>query len=111
MIREARPRHRLRQLLGAVLLSLVGLLLVAGIKSYRELQSVRRHEARLVEEIRLTDERARELARRIQRLQHDPRAQEREVRRSLRWVRPGEIVLLVDEPPPAPAAPDDGSAD
>jgi cell division protein FtsB len=102
--RRRRPMH---PLLGAGLLSLLALLALAGIKSYRELGAAHAREARLEAEIRDAEERRVRLAARIERLQNDPAAVEREVRRSLRWVGPGEVVLVVPEPEPeaAPVAP------
>ncbi len=110
MTREpsSRPLH---PLLGVGLLSLLALLALAGIKSYRELGVARTREARIEAEIRDAEERRARLTERIERLQNDPLTLEREVRRSLRWVGPGEVVLVVPVPepqaqtPPAEAAP------
>ncbi len=96
--RRRRPMH---PLLGAGLLSLLALLALAGVKSYRELGAARAREARIEAEIRDAEEQRARLAERIERLQSDPAAQEREVRRSLRWVGPDEVVLVVPEPEPA----------
>jgi cell division protein FtsB len=100
-----RRRRRLHPLLGAGLLSLLALLALAGIKSYRELGAARARETRIESEIRDSEERRARLAERIEGLQNDPAAVEREVRRSLRWVGPGEVVLVVPEPEPEPAPP------
>ncbi len=98
------PSRRLHPLLGAGLLSLLALLALAGIKSYRELNAARAREARIEAEIHEAEERRARLTERIEGLQNDPAALEREVRRSLRWVGPGEGVLVVPEPPPDAAA-------
>ena len=99
-----RERRRLHPLLGAGLLSLLALLALAGIKSYRELGAARAREAQIEEEIRAAEERRAQLTERIERLQNDPAVQAREVRRSLRWVGPGEVVLVVPEPQPGSPA-------
>ena len=91
-------------LLGVGLLSLLALLALAGIKSYRELGAARAREQRIEAEIRAAEERRARLTERIERLQNDPVALEREVRRSLRWVGEGEVVLVVPEPSPEPPA-------
>ena len=96
-------RRRLHPLLGVGLISLLALLLLAGIKSYRELGAARAREARIEAEIRQAEERRARLTERIEALRTDPEAVEREVRRSLRWVGPGEVVLVVPEPAPAVA--------
>ena len=107
MTADAPSRRPLRSLLGAGLLALLALLALAGVKSYRELGAARAREARIELEIRAAEERRARLTTRIERLQNDPAALEREVRRSLRWVGPGEVVLVVpepgSEPTPAPA--------
>lgn len=90
-----RPMH---PLLGAGLISLLALLALAGIKSYRELGAARAREARIEADIRQAEERRAQLTERIERLRDDPVEVEREVRRSLRWVGPGEVVLVVPEP-------------
>jgi cell division protein FtsB len=95
-------RRPLHPLLGAGLLALLALLALAGIKSYRELGAARAREARIETEIRTAEERRARLTERIELLQNDPAALEREVRRSLRWVGEGEVVLVVPEPVPAP---------
>ena len=99
-------RRPLHPLLGVGLLSLLALLLLAGIKSYRELGAARAREARIEAEIREAEERRARLTERIEALTNDAVAVEREVRRSLRWVGPNEVVLVVPEPAPeAPAEP------
>ena len=101
-------RRRLHPLVGAGLLSLLALLALAGIKSYRELGAARAREARIQAEIGAAEERRARLTERIERLQNDPAAIEREVRRSLRWVGDGEVVLVVPEPA-AEAEPEAGA--
>ena len=110
-----KSRGPLHPLLSAGLISLLALLALAGIKSYRELGAARAREARIEAEIRDAEERRARLTERIERLQNDPQALDREVRRSLRWVGPGEVVLVVPEPEPqletlpVEAAPPEGS--
>ena len=101
-------RRPLHPLLGAGLISLLAL---AGIKSYRELGAARAREARIEAEIRDAEERRQRLAERIERLQNDPVALEREVRRSLRWVGPDEVVLVVPEAAAEPAIEPEPAAD
>ncbi len=110
---RAERRRPIHPLLAAALLSLLGVLALAGIKSYRELGAARAREARLEAEIRAVEAKSERLAVRIRALQSDPATLEREVRQSLRWVRPGELVLNVPEPEPAPpvAAAGEGASD
>jgi cell division protein FtsB len=102
-------RGPLHPLLAVGLVSLLALLALAGIKSYRELGAARTRAARIEAEIRDAEQRRASLTERIERLQNDPAALEREVRRSLRWVGPGEVVLVVSEPESAPAVPAAGA--
>lgn len=99
-MRHEHSRRPLHPLLGVGLLSLLALLALAGIKSYRELGAARAREERIEAEIREAEERRVRLTERIERLQNDPVSLEHEVRRSLRWVGPGEVVLVVPEPEP-----------
>ena len=93
-------------LVAAGLLSLLGLLSLAGIKSYRELGEARARRAWLESEIQSVEAESERLAARIRALQSDPETLEREVRRSLLWVGEDEVVLVVPEPePPAAAEP------
>jgi cell division protein FtsB len=105
-MQASQPNRRpLHPLLGVGLLSLLALLALAGIKSYRELGGARAREARLEAEIRQAEERQAQLAERVEKLRNDPAAIEREVRRSLRWIGPDEVVLVVPEPAPEPTMP------
>jgi cell division protein FtsB len=80
------------------------LVLAAGWKSYRDLESARAREATLAARIVETEGRVDALRRRIARLRDDPVALERMAREQLGLVKPGDVVIVYPQTPP-PAAP------
>lgn len=88
-------RLPLRPLTVAAVGFLLVLLAVAGIKSYRDLATVRRQETALIERVDDTQQRIEVLQRRIERLRHDPATLERLAREELGMVRPGDLVIVL----------------
>jgi cell division protein FtsB len=107
---EPRP-HPLRSVLVAVVVFLVLLLSTFGLKSYRDLTSVRGRERLLTAEIAGTEERIARLKRRIESLKSDPVMLDRVARESLGLVRPEDVVIVLPakptlvEPAASPASP------
>lgn len=96
---SARPQ--LRSILFAGVVFLLALLALAGVKSYRDLATVRQREAELEERLQATRTETHELERRIERLSHDPQMLERLAREELGMMRPDEVVIVLpaaDEP-------------
>ncbi len=86
---------RLRPLvLGALLLAVI-LVLLADLKSYRDLQAAQASEADLEERIAETRARVEALAERRDLLLEDPATLERLAREELTMARPDEVVLLL----------------
>ena len=73
------------------------LVLAAGWKSYRDLESSRQREAMLAARIGETEARVETLRRRIARLRDDPVALERMAREQLGLVKPGDVVVVYPE--------------
>ncbi len=86
-----------RSFLGVAVLSLLGLLAVAGVKSYHDLATARRHEAELAVEIEKAKERIVGLRDRVEQLDLDPLTLERLAREDLGMVRPGDVVIVLPE--------------
>jgi len=94
---EARPSgsRRLRPVvLGALLVALV-LVLLADLKSHRDLEAARASEVELEGRIAETRSRIDELAERRDLLLEDPATLERLAREELTMARPGEVVVLL----------------
>ena len=83
----------------AVVVSLLLLLAVASVGSYRDLAAARQRQELLEIKIEATRARNEELARRIRRLQDDPAAIERLAREQYRMMRPGDVVVVLPEEP------------
>lgn len=101
---EPRP-HPLRSVVAAVVVFLVLLLATFGLKSYRDLSSVRGREQALLAEIAGTEQRIALLRHRIERLKNDPVMLDRVARESLGLVRPEDVVIVLPAPAPAEASP------
>ncbi len=86
-----------RSFLGVAVLSLLGLLAVAGFKSYHDLATVRRHEAELAAEIKEAESRIETLSRQVEQLDLDPLTLERLAREDLGMVHPGDVVIVLPE--------------
>ena len=101
-----------RSLFGALMFSAMALLLVAGLKSYRDLSLAKQREEVLEERIARTQQRVREFEQRIERLRDDPATLERLAREHNGMVRPDDLVIVLpyeageappsDAPPPSP---------
>ena len=86
-------RRRFRSFLGATATILVFVLLVAGLRSYRDLAAQRAREAALEGRISAADERIDALRRDIELLSSDEATLERVAREDLGMARPGDIVV------------------
>jgi cell division protein FtsB len=86
---------------------LLTLLVVAGIKSYRDLVAVRQQESALRQDVARTEQRIDDLRHRVERLRSDPATLERLAREELGMVHPGDVVIVLppEEEAPAAAAP------
>ena len=82
--------------IGAAVL-LVALLVVAGVKSYRDLVAVHEQESALREEVARTEERIEALRHRVERLRGDPATLERLAREELGMVHPGDLVIVLPQ--------------
>jgi cell division protein FtsB len=102
--RDAPKRQSLplRLALGGGVVFVVGLLITAGAKSYRDLQIVRQREAHLGARIGAAEDRLEDLQHRLELLRYDPATLERLAREELGLVSPEDIVFVL---PPAPDPP------
>jgi cell division protein FtsB len=85
----------LRLALGGAVVFVVGLLITAGAKSYRDLQIVRQREAELGGRITASEQRLEELRHRIELLRDDPATLERLAREELGLVGRDDIVFVL----------------
>ncbi len=86
---------------------MVGLLLllaVAGLKSFRDLESARERQRGLERRIEETRRSNRQLKRRIEFLADDPATLERLAREQLGMVRAGDVVIVLSQEPRTPVA-------
>lgn len=116
--RTASPRApagrapRLRPLGVGVGLFLLALFLVAGFKTWRDLEVVERRENELEAKIAETRGEIAEIEARLERLADDPEVLERLAREELAMTYPDELVILLPDeepalspPPPSPPPP------
>lgn len=94
-----------RTVLAVAVALLLGLLGFGGLKSYQDLESVRRQERRLEAEIASTRERIQALDKRVRLLEDDPLTLERLAREELWMARPDDVVIML---PAAVLAPESG---
>ena len=96
---------RLRPLGVGVGLFLLALFLVAGFKTWRDLNVVERREAELESHIAATRSEIAEIEGRLERLAEDPEVLERLAREELAMTYEDEVVILLpsEDPPPADA--------
>ncbi|MEM1178617.1 MAG: septum formation initiator family protein [Acidobacteriota bacterium] len=94
---EAAKSDTFRSLLRVAVLTLLMLLAVAGIKSYRDLNVARAHEAELEGRIERTEESIDILEQRLERIREDPNMLEQLAREELGWVREGDLVVVLPE--------------
>lgn len=90
-----------RRVLVGGLIFLLGLIGLAGYKSYRDLDAVRARHAELEHELERTDEEITTLETRIERLKNDPLTLERLAREQLQMVHPGDVVIVLPEESPS----------
>ncbi|HVR30889.1 MAG TPA: septum formation initiator family protein [Thermoanaerobaculia bacterium] len=87
----------LRLALGGAVVFVVGLLVTAGAKGYRDLEIVRQREAELGGRISAAEQRLDELRHRLELLREDPATLERLAREELGLVGPEDIVFVLPE--------------
>lgn len=88
-----------RSFLALAIVCFVGLLAIAGVKSYRDLARAHTQELQLAQEIGAAEGRIKILEERLQRLEKDPVTLERLAREELGWVHPDDVVIVL--PPEA----------
>lgn len=93
--------HSFRSFLGATATILLIALLVAGLRSYRDLARQRIQESTLLRKIAETELRIERLESQIELLRSDPGTLEKVAREDLGMVRPGDIVLKLSPSRPA----------
>jgi len=94
----------LRPLVAVAVGLLLALLAVAGLKTWRDLETVRASEIQLRQRIAATEREIATLEARIERLREDPAALERVAREELHMRYPEEVVVVLPaEPDGAPA--------
>ena len=103
-----KPAHPLRSWIGVAVVLLLSILAAAGVKSYRDLDAVRSHEAGLEQRVQAAKERIAELDQRLERIENDPITLERLAREELGMVRPDDIVIVLPESDAASRASDPG---
>jgi cell division protein FtsB len=89
----------LRLALGGAVVFVVGLLVTAGAKSYRDLQIVRQREAQLAVRITASEERLEDLRHRLELLRDDPATLERLAREELGLVGKDDVVFVLPSEP------------
>jgi cell division protein FtsB len=87
----------LRLALGGAVVFVVGLLITAGAKSYRDLEIVRQREAELAVRIAASEERLEDLRHRVELLRDDPATLERLAREELGLVGKDDIVFVLPQ--------------
>ncbi|MEM6793812.1 MAG: septum formation initiator family protein [Acidobacteriota bacterium] len=90
-----------RSMLRAAVVLLLILLAIAGLKSYRDLSTVRAQEAELQRSILETQTQIRALTERVERIHEDPAMLEQLAREELGWVRPRDLVIVLPDSPQA----------
>lgn len=80
------------------MLFLLVLLVVVGLKSYRDLSLAQAQVEALEGEVKATEERIEGLRQHIERLEHDPLTVEQLAREDLGLVRPDDVVILLPDP-------------
>ncbi len=101
---QARPSStpgRFRSLVGLGLGVVLVLLLVAGYRSYSDLEAARSRKSYLEESIRATEAHIQALEATVEELRSEPEAIESAARRELGMIRPGDVVIVLQPPQPA----------
>lgn len=94
---ENNAQDTYRPLWKAAVGSLMLLLVIAGLKSYRDLSVARSHEQSLQQQIELTRGRIGVLTDRIERIENDEATLEQLAREELGWVRQNDLVIVLPE--------------
>ena len=89
--------HPFRSLFGALMFTVFMLVVVAGLKSYRDLSVTHQREAVLEERIEAAQERVEALEHRVDLLRDDEATLERLAREQRGLVRPGDLVIVLPE--------------
>ena len=100
--REAETVGTYRPLWKAAVVSLMLLLMTAGLKSYRDLSMARAHETELTQEIEETRRRIEILGDHIERIENDEATLEQLAREELGWVRERDVVIVLPSEDPTP---------
>ncbi len=92
-------------ILGVAVVVILLVLALAALKSYRDLQAARAHEAELQQGIRAAEQRIAGLRERAASLESDPLTLERMAREELGMIKPGDVVIILptEGAPPLPA--------
>jgi len=96
------PPHPLRSWLGVTVILMLAILAAAGIKSDRDLDAARDHEADLEHRVEAAKERLRILDQRLAGITDDPVVLERLAREELGMVFPDDVVIVLPEAEPEP---------
>ncbi len=96
-VARASERARPYRVLSVTVFALLGLLAMAGVKSYRDLAAAQDIEGNLLREISETKLRIRALSEYIDRIENDPATLERLAREELGMVREGDLVIVLPE--------------
>ena len=94
------PTPSRRSLIWVAVAVVIGLLLTAGLKSFRDLAEARDQQSDLESKIQATDERIETLRERLRLIDEDPATLERLAREQLGMVHPDDVVIVLP--------PDDG---
>ena len=101
--------ERFRSLVGLGLAGLLALLVVAGYRSFRDLQLATSREESLRQSVEATESRIKALELRVEQLRSEPEALESVARGDLGMIRPGDVVIVLGpEREAEPTASDDG---
>ena len=87
-----------RSMFGALMFTFMALVIVAGVKNYRDLRVAREREQVLESRIFAADERLVELRERVDLLRDDPATLERLAREYHGLVMPDDLVLVLPKP-------------
>jgi cell division protein FtsB len=97
MTSESPRRDAFRSFLGLAVVLFLGLLALAGMRSYRDLTAARAREAVLERRIEASRGRIEALEEHIGRLRDDPATLERLAREELGMVKPTDVVIVLPE--------------
>ncbi len=99
-----RWRRRLATIAVGLLALVLGFRVVSGPNGWLAFQKKKIENRQLRQEVQHLQQENEELERRVKALKSDPNAIEKEAREQLRYARPGEVIYVMPDPRPAPAA-------